>query len=365
MRSEWKLGIPALTALLFLIFGKAWLADLSAPGWFAFVSAWLFVAIMLSAFGVVRHADALAIRLGEPYGTLILTVSVISIEVLMISAVMITGADNPTLARDTMYAVIMIVLNGLIGLSLLLGGLRHRELRFNLQGANSFLAVILPLAVFGLVLPNFTRSTPDPTLSTPQEIFLVFMSLALYAIFLGIQTIRHRAYFMTPDESIAGASAAEGHPEIVARSIPFHALFVLAYLIPVVVLAKKLAVPLDYGIARLGAPAALGGFVVAALVLSPEALAGIRAAVANKPQRSVNIYLGSVLATIGLTIPAVLVIGIFTGTEVVLGLDGVEMLLLLLTLVLSILTLGSGRTNVLTGAVHFLIFVAYVVLLFD
>jgi Ca2+:H+ antiporter len=320
-----------------------------------------------AVFAVVRHAEHLAVKLGEPYGTLILTLSVTSIEVMVIAGVMLIGDHNPTFARDTLFAVMMIVLNGMVGLTLLLGGIRYREQEFNLQGANAYLAAILPLAVFAFVMPSFTRSTIGPTLSTVQSAFLIVMAIALYAIFLGIQTVRHRTYFMVPASATTVSVRAHFHkaPAGLSRPVFYHAIFLIANLIPVVYLSKKLAVPIDYAIEGMGAPVALGGFLVAAMVLSPEGVGAVRAALANQLQRSVNIYLGSVLATIGLSIPAVLVIALLTNTTVVLGLGYVEMIMLLLTLVLCILTFGSGRTNVLHGAVHFLLFVAYVVLIFD
>src|SRR5580698_3965656 len=198
LRQEWLLAVAFATTALFLLFGKGWLADLSNPLWFALMLVWLFAAIMGSAFAVVHHAECIAHRLGEPLGTLVLTLSVIGIEVMMISAVMLTGDGKPTLARDTMYGITMIVLNGMIGVALLLGGLRHHEQAYNLQGANAFLSLILPLTVLGLVLPNFTEASPGPTLSAFQSAFMVVMSIAIYVLFLIIQNWRHREYFVRP-----------------------------------------------------------------------------------------------------------------------------------------------------------------------
>src|ERR1700734_1456584 len=198
LRREWLLAAAFATTALFLLFGKGWLADLSNPWWFALMLVWLFAVIMAAAFAVVHHAESLAIRLGEPLGTLVLTLAVIGIEVMMISAVMLTGEGKPALARDAMFGVVMIVLNGMIGLSLLLGGLRHHEQEYNLQGATSFLSLIVPLTVLGLVLPNFTEASPGPTLSTFQSAFLAVMSIAIYGLFLIIQNWRHREYFVQP-----------------------------------------------------------------------------------------------------------------------------------------------------------------------
>jgi Ca2+:H+ antiporter len=299
--------------------------------------------------------------MGEPYGTLILTLSAITIEVVMISAAMLHGANNPTLARDMMFAVVMIALNGLIGLSLLLGGLRHREQYYNLQGTSAYLNTIMSLAVLGLVLPNYTTSTSGPRLSSVQEIFLICASLILYGIFLMTQTRRHRSYFLEAQ----GASADEvDHHAVQMRSTGFHVMMLFLYLIVVVILAEKFAFPLDNCIERFGMPQALGGAIVAGLVLAPEALAGIKAAMNNRVQRSVNILHGSVLASIGLTIPAVLVIGMITHRPVTLGLVGGNLPLLLLTLAASVVTFASGRTNVLQGCIHLLLFAVFVLLIF-
>ncbi len=360
LRREWPLLPSVVTTVLFYAFGERWFADLANVYWFLFLLLWLFAAILLSAFVAVRHAETLAVKLGEPLGTLILTLSVTGIEVAMIGAVMYTAAGNDTFARDAMFAVIMIVMNGMIGLALVLGGLRHREQTYNLQGANAFLAVIVPLAVLCLVMPNFTVSTPGPTFSTLQAVFVIVMSLALYGVFLAIQNLRHREYFIAPGSSGVGEAHVEGF-----RSIPFHGCLLVAHLLPLVLLAKQLAVPLNYGIHELHAPPALGGLLVAALVLFPESVGAIRAALANDLQRSVNVLLGSVLATISLTIPLVLIIGFATGQRIVLGLGAVEMILLVLTLGLGMLTFASARTNVLQGAVHVLLFLAYLMLLFD
>lgn len=367
LRAELPLWVSIVTAVLFLLFGAKWLTGFANVGWLLLVFFWLFATILWSAFAVVRHADCLAIRLGEPYGTLILTLSVISIEIAMIAAVMITGADKPGLARDTMYSVLMIVLNGMIGLSLLLGALRYREQQYNLQGANAFLAVIVPLAIVGLILPNYTQATAGPTFSSSQALSLVVMTVGIYAVFLTIQTVRHRSHFAEPVDASSkdNLARAHNHVKLSPRSVPYHATLLLCYLLPVVLLSKKLAIPIDHGITVLGAPAALGGFIVAVLVLSPEGLGAIHAALANQLQRAVNIFLGSGLATISLTIPAVLVIGLVTGEPVVLGLDPEEAVMLIATLMVSILTFGSGRTNVLLGAVHLLLFFTYFMLIFD
>src|SRR5213595_2989280 len=211
IRSEFSLIIGLLTAGIFLWAGSRLVENIEHPGAMGVVFLWLFIAVLWSAISVVRHADCLAIKCGEPYGTLILTLSAISIEVMMISAPMLHGKNNPTLARDMMFAVIMIALNGLIGLSLLLGGLRHHEQNYNLQGASAYLNTIMALSEIGLVLPNFTTSLSGPRFSSVQEIFLVVTSLSLYLIFLFIQAGRHHQYFKEATGA-PGTTAAGGHP---------------------------------------------------------------------------------------------------------------------------------------------------------
>ena len=363
IRNEWPLVFVVLTAMLFLTVGSGWLEDLSRLVKLSFLFAWLFLAIMTAAFAVVRHAEALAIILGEPLGTIILTVSVISIEILMVSAVMLTGGSEPTMARDTMFAVAMIILNGMLGLSLLLGAWRHREQEYNLKGANAYLAIIVPLAILGLILPNYTRATDEATLSTWQGAMFAVVFLLMYLVFLAIQTVRHRSFFMP--RNMDTINTDKNPHNILVRSVTYHTAFLLAYLLPVVVLSKLLAVPMDYAVISLGAPVALGGLVIAFLFLSPEVMAGIQAASENRLQRAVNIYLGSVTATIGLTIPAALFIGLVMDLDVILGLEMAEAILLTVTLAVAMLTFQSERTNVLHGAVHLVLFFVYVVLIFD
>ncbi|HEV7476443.1 MAG TPA: ionic transporter y4hA [Burkholderiales bacterium] len=357
-RREWSLLLSYGTAAVFYVFHQQMLGRMESPLWAALAFAWLFAVILQSAFAVVRHSESLASLVGEPFGTLILTFAITAIEVMMIAAVMLTGPPVSFLARDTMFAVVMIVFNGMAGVALLLGGLRYHEQTYNLQGANAFFAVIVPLAVIGLVLPNFTVSGQGPTLSTMHEIFLIFMSLALYGVFLAIQTLSHRKYFLGPDEST-------GHAEHEVRSAQWHGTLLVANIVPIILLSKQIALPIEFGVNLFNAPEAVVGFLVAVLVLSPESLAAVRAALANQIQRSINLLLGSVLASISLTIPAVLAIGLLTERTVVLGLAPVDTIMLLLTLGLSTLTFASGRTNVLLGAVHLLLFLAYLMLIFE
>jgi Ca2+:H+ antiporter len=362
---EWPLAL-AVTALGAALLGKGWVAGaLGQPVLLVAVLGILCAVILAAAVAIVRHADVLAHRMGEPGGTLLLTLTITGLEVAMVAFVMSTGAEKPTLPRDTMFAVVMLVLNGFMGLALLLGGLTHREQAYNLQSANAFLVMILPLTVLGLVLPNYTRQTPGPTLSTYQMVFLSIMSVVIYAIFLYVQNQRHRGYFMPPEEASAAKAVAPALSHYSSRSTVYHAAMLIFYGVPLVLLAKQMAAPLDAVVIRFGAPVALSGFVMAVLVLTPESIAAIQAALENRLQRSVNILLGSVLASIGLTIPLVIAVSLATERRLVLGLDAAEMVMLVLTLVTSMLTFSLPRTNVLLGCVHLLLFGVYFMLIFD
>jgi Ca2+:H+ antiporter len=363
LRREWPL-LLAVLALVLAWLGKGWLESaLNQPATLVALLVVFCGVILAAALAIVRHAEVLAHQLGEPAGTLLLTLAITGLEVLMVAFVMSTGAEKPAFARDTMFAVVMLVLNGFLGLALLLGGLRHREQVYNLQSAITFLVMILPLTVLGLVLPDFTSSTPGPTLSRFQMTFLSTMSVGIYAVFLFVQNWRHRGYFVTPEE--AADAKVENLAYQSGRTPVFHAAMLGLYAAPVVLLAKQMASPLDALVLRLGAPPALGGLIVASLVLTPESIAAIRAAVANRLQRSVNILLGSVLASIGLTIPLVVGVSLATGRELVLGLPAADAVLLILTLLTSMLTFSLPRTNLLLGCVHLLLFGAYLMLMFE
>lgn len=366
IRSEAATIVGYLTLL-----GVTLLGGLLTPesvGWriSAVVFVVLFFVMLWLAFSVVRHAESLATLLGEPYGTLILTLSVIGIEVALISSIMITGSHKPTLARDTMFSVIMIVLNGLVGLSLLTGGLRHRFQNYNLEGATAYLAVLIPLAALALILPRYSPAAPGGELSQLNAAFLIGMSVILYGVFLGVQTVTHSDIFQQPAPDAADTQdVSQVHHGSAVRTVPHHCIGLLAAMLPIVLLSKNFAVYVDFGIDRLGAPLALGGFLIAALILTPEGLSAIQAAQKNQLQRAVNICLGSSLATIGLTVPAVLTIGWVMSEPVELGLQPVDIVILSVTLVVSLVTFVSARTNVLFGVVHLALFAAYVMMIFE
>jgi len=367
LKNEAALILVIASAVIVYTVGKDWVHDQSNMVLYGGLFLALFTVMLWGAFIAVRHADCLAEMLGEPYGTLILTISVICIEVSVISSVMLAGKSSPTLARDTMFAVLMIVLNGMVGTSLLIGGIRFREQDYNLQGARTFLSVLITLVTISLVLPTYTVSTDDPSLTRNQAILFSTATISLYGAFLAIQTVRHRTFFMEPGSLAEDMIPEHGkhHEGIGARSLAFHSLLLFITLVTIVLLSKKFGILVDEGIGMLHAPQALGGVVIALLVLAPEGLAAFKAAASNHLQRAVNICLGSALATISLTVPAVVAVALITGTHIILGLERADLVLLTLTTVISIMTFSGTRTNVLQGVVLLTIFFVYIVLIFD
>jgi Ca2+:H+ antiporter len=355
-RSAWI--FPALAVLLFAgatAFGFAFTPSLSG-----LVFAVVLLAILFgTVFAAVHHAEVIAQRIGEPFGTLLLTLAVTVIEVALIATIMLGEKDVPTLARDTVFAVVMIVCNGLVGACILAGGLRYREQDVQITGSNLYLSVLIVLATITLILPNYTLTTPGPLYSTMQLGFVSAVTIILYGVFLYTQTVRHRDYFVVEnDESGADAGHASN------RTLMLSALLLLASLLAVVLLAKKFSLAVDAATALIGAPPAFAGILVAFLVLLPESVAAINAARHNDLQKSINLALGSSLATIGLTIPAVAIAAFALNKPLVLGLNIQAMVLLVLTFFLSMLTFGTGRTNILFGLVHLVVFAVFLFLVF-
>jgi len=369
LRPELGLIAGVVSTVIFYTVGSEWTAQLDSLAWMTFLFVLLFGVMVWCAFGVVRHADALAEILGEPYGTLILTISVISMEVAILATVMLTGPPNATLPRETMFAILMIVLNGMVGTVLAIGGFRHVVQQYNLQGALAYLAVITPLAVIALILPTFTRSTDAPTFTTYQAVMFGTLTALLYGAFLTIQTTRHRQFFLQPkpkgkNAELEPPASPEPHHHGPTYSAAYHGVLLIATLLPVVLLSKPLAKLLDHGVGQMGLPNALGGVVIAMLILSPEWAAALSAAARDQLQRAVNLSLGSALSTIGLTVPVVLAISVMTGAPLELGLDSVDIVLLAVTLVVCHITFSGAPTNILLGFVHLVLFATYIVLIF-
>jgi Ca2+:H+ antiporter len=355
-RSAWI--FPALAVVLFA--GVTTLDFTFTPSTGGLVFAAVLLVILFgTVFAAVHHAEVIAERIGEPYGTLLLTLAVTVIEVALIATIMLGEKPVPTLARDTVFAVVMIVCNGLVGICILVGGLRYREQDFQISGANLYLSVLVVLATITLILPNYTLTTPGPIYSAGQLGFVSVVTVILYGVFLYIQTVRHRDYFINEK-----GSADDNVTQTSSRTLMLSIVLLLVSLLAVVLLAKKFSLVVDAGAALIGAPPAFAGIVVALLILLPESLAAISAARKNDLQKSINLALGSSLATIGLTIPAVAEAAYVLDKTLVLGLDQREMVLLVMTLVLSMLTFGTGRTNILFGLVHMLVFAVFVFMVF-
>ncbi len=360
------LSLPAIAfpvlAVGFVILAAAAGLDIAKPASpLSWVLAAAMIGIMLGAiFAAVELADVIAHRVGEPYGTLVLTLAVTVIEVALIESIVLTPNSSPALARDTVFAVIMIVCNGLVGLCIMVGSLRHHEQEFQVSGASLYLNVLGALSVLTLILPNYTTTIVGPYYSKAQLLFVSAVTVALYASFLFIQTSRHKEYFRASE-----AAAAGGHHSYPSnKAVALSAIMLLMALAGVILLSKKFAAILEVGLNSVGAPQAVAGVIIAMVVLAPESITALRAAHRNMLQKSLNLALGSSLATIGLTIPAVAVTNIVLDKQIEIGLSSRDALLLALTLFLSVLTFASGRTNILAGLIHLVVFATFLFLIF-
>ena len=343
----WTVAAPILAcAVLGAVWGQV-------PG--GAVALALAAVLVASVTVSVKHAETVAHFVGEPFGALILALAVTVIEVsLIVSLKLFGGAGQDALARDTVFATVMIVCNGIVGLCLFAGALRHQVAVFRVEGSAPALAVLIPLTTLALVLPQFTTTTAGPTYSTSQLAFAGLMSLLLFGVYVFVQTIRHREHFLP----IGGNDDAHGAPPATGTTVAAFLLLCIA-LVTVVGLAKTLAPGIEASVAAIGAPSSFVGVVIALIVLLPETGAAFRAAVRNRMQISLNLALGSALASIGLTIPAVAIVSLATGWTLTLGLDAKSTVLLLLALFCAAISLATGRTTVLQGAVHLVIFAVY------
>ncbi len=337
----WTWPVLACAVLLATLFGASGVWMAAAAG----------AVLIATVFAAVYHAEVVAHRTGEPFGTLVLALAVTVIEAALIVSVMLAApTEKMGLARDTVFAAVMIVCNGIVGICLLWGGARHHEQGFQVSGASAALAILAALTTLTLILPNLVGSS-GPVFNTSQLIFAAIVSLVLYGAFVFIQTVRHRDYFL--DDKEEHAATPSNNVALTSAGL------LLAALVAIVGLAKFLTPTVEAGLARIAVPKAVVGIVIAALVLLPEGLAALRAARANRLQTSLNLALGSALATIGLTIPAVAFVSIAIHQPLELGLGQKDTVLLALTLFVGVITLGTGRTTVLQGIVHLVIFAAF------
>jgi Ca2+:H+ antiporter len=349
---HWTAFVPILAWVIFAL--SLWI---TATPFLALLAAGLIGCVLAS----VHHAETIAHRVGEPFGTLVLAISVTIIEVALIVSLMLAGGGKDAgLARDTVFAAVMIILNGMVGLAILTGALRHREQSFALPGVSSTLTVLVSIAVLTMILPNYTKTTPGPFYTNSQLAFVAVVTIILYGTFIVVQNFRHREYFTEDDVQPAGTQAPNPHPSN-AAALASVALLLVA-LVAVVLIAKKLAPALEQGVAAIGAPKSLVGVIIAFIVLLPEGIAAIQAARDNKLQKALNLSLGSALASIGLTIPAVSVVSIVTGLPLSLGIDAASTVLLVLSLLVINISLSTGKTTILQGTVLLVIFSIYLFL---
>lgn len=366
-----KLLIAWAVVVVFLIGGPTWLHDPIDPIVAIVCFVVIFATILLAAFGVVHEADYLAHQLGEPYGTLILTLAIVAIEVILIAAVLLGPGENPTIGRDSIFAVMMIILNLVMGICLVVGGRRFGEQEYNSQGALAYVAMTLLLAGIGLILPN-TLSTGDGTFWPVQAVAFAILTIVLYAVFLLMQTRGYKRFFVQPEaghlavpvEPMVTGTPVERKEPLDKRGIVIRSILLVALMLPIVLLAHDLALIIDFGIAAVGAPVALGGVLIAIIVFTPESITAIKAAMADQLQRSINLCLGAFVSTVGLTVPAVLTVGLVTGKTVVMGVSPTETVLLLLTVGLTALTFMGQRASALQGTLHLALFAVFSVLLF-
>jgi len=315
--------------------------------------------ILYSAFSVIRHADVLAHRYGEPYGSLILSLAITILEVGLISTLMLTGSAGATMMRDTIYSVVLIVMSGFIGFALLMGGRKYRSQSFNFTGIKHFLISIIPLAAIVLVLP--TALGNGGTYNALQKAVVALCCVLMYIYFLRIQTVTHRKFFVFEDED----EDAHHHGMPSTRSSAWHFLLLGIHLVAVIGVTKLNSAALDSLLQNLGAPAGITGFLVALLILSPEGAGAFKSILENQVQRAMNLLLGSVLATISLTVPVIIVVAALTGQELVMGLDIPSIVLMLCTFLVCQTSLTGGRTNAHSGAAHVVLFLTYLMLLFS
>lgn len=351
---RWTTWTPLVAALVLALVA----GGVIAPGIGPDVASAL--ALLLAVLAAVHHAEVVAHRLGEPFGTLVLALAVTVIEVALVVSMMIAGGEgSASVPRDTVYAAVMIICNGVVGICLLVGGVRHREQVFRIEGTGSGMAALAVLSVLVLVMPSLTTSAPGAAYAPSQLVFVGVSSTVLWLMFVFIQTIRHRDYFLPPasadDESVHAAPPGTG--ETLASFV-----LLLVSLVAVVGLAKALSPAIERAVLAADAPRAVVGVVIAMVVLLPETWAAIRAARADRLQTSMNLAVGSAMASIGLTVPAVVVAAAVFDLPLTLGLDPKDIALLGLTFVVGAITLGSGRTNLMQGAIHLVVFAAFLFL---
>lgn len=319
--------------------------------------SWLFATILWCAFGVVRNANFLALALGEPYGTLILTLSVVMIEVILICSTMAGSGDSEiiaTIGRDAIISVMMIIMNGVFGLCLLIGGWRYRIQSFNRNGSSTYLGIIIPLTIVTLIIPALLAFPGNGSLSLLQSIVFATIITIFYSVFLMLQTGKYRTFFIhRPERQATSQLTSQG-------SVWHNTALMVLYMLPIMLLAEHLAIFIDLGLAKVGAPATIGGFIIALIVFTPEAITACKAAAGNELQRVINLCHGAFASTVGLTVPAIIAAGLLFGHKVVLAASTVDIAMVLSTLLLTFVTFSAPRTNIVHGCAHLSLFLIYI-----
>ncbi len=375
-----RLILVWLVVLIFIMWGDSLMKDI-IPSLAVAVFVLLLVTIVGAAFGVVREADALAHKLGEPYGTLILTLSIVSIEVILIAAVMLGPGEFPTIGKDSIFSVMMIIMNLVIGLCILTGGLRYGEQEYNAQGSMTYLAMIIMLGGISMMLPNFIEGAGGGSFSSTQAITLSAFIVVLYGFFLVFQTRGYSHLYVQPPKGEMEVSFDKRHsvmqPASVLEEIPtggagaekrevlVRTVVLILMILPIVLLSHYMATVVDYGIAAAGLPVQLGGVLIAIIVFTPESMTAVKAALNNEFQRAINLCHGAFVSTVGLTVPAVLIIGLISGKTVLFGLTATETLLFVITLLLSVMTFSGRKTTPFVGIMHLVLFAVFLLLIFN
>lgn len=370
-----RMVVAWLVVLVFILFGSSLTSNMSSVTAF-FLFAVLLGTIILSAFGVVKEADELAHKLGEPYGTLILTLSIVAIEVILIAAVLLGPGENPTIGKDSIFSVMMIIMNLVIGLCILTGALKFGEQEYNAPGTMSYLGMIIMLGGIGLLLPNFIEGAGEGMFSNTQAVALSAFIMVLYGSFLYLQMKGYRHLYIQPKTGYMEIPFAERNSAVPDSSVLpeennnkkelwIRSLVLMAMILPIVLLSHNMAVVVDFGIKTMNLPPLLGGVLIAIIVFTPESMTAVKAALNNEFQRTINLCHGAFVSTVGLTVPAVLIIGLITGKTVLFGLTATEMILFCITLLLSVMTFLGKRTSPVIGIMHLVLFAVFILLVFN
>lgn len=377
-KTRFKLIAIWLIVGLFTVFGHSLLGESMSSTTAVIAFLILLLTIVGAAFGVVKEADELAHKLGEPYGTLILTLSIVSIEVILISAVMLGPGEFPTIGKDSIFSVMMIIMNLVIGLCILLGGLKYGEQEYNAQGAMSYLGMIIMLGSIGMMLPNFIEGAGNGIFSNTQAIVLSSLIIILYGFFLLLQMKGYRHLYIQPQKGKMEIPFAERNSDLPTVTGPvddpsksnkneiiIRSAVLIVTILPIVLLSHNMATVVDYGIKAANLPPLLGGVLIAIIVFTPESMTAVKAALNNEFQRAINLCHGAFVSTVGLTVPSVLIVGLITGKTVLFGLTATEMILFIITLLLSLMTFLGKRTTPMVGIMHLVLFLVFIMLIFN